>query len=56
MDSNQQRQHCLAKALEYERRAGETLDPIAGRTYRETARIWRELAARAAAGAFLKGE
>lgn len=41
-----QREYSL-EAAECERRAAETLDPIAARTYRDAARRWRELADRA---------
>ena len=35
-----------SEAAECERRAAETLDPIAAKNYREAARRWRELADR----------
>jgi hypothetical protein len=47
MEAQKRRQQYLAQASECEKRAGETLDPIAAKTYRDMARQWRELAARA---------
>jgi hypothetical protein len=47
MDAKQNRIHCLVRALEYDRRAQETLDPVAQKTYRDMARQWRALADRA---------
>ena len=47
MDAKQNRMHCLARALEYDRRAQETLDPVAQKTYRDMARQCRALADRA---------
>jgi hypothetical protein len=44
MDIKQKREHCFARANEYERLAQDTLDPVAQKTYRDMARQWRELA------------
>jgi hypothetical protein len=51
MDTKQNRERFLARALEYERLAQETLDPIAQKTYRDMARQCRELAEQAASDA-----
>jgi hypothetical protein len=47
MDRKQNRERLFARALEYERLAQDTLDPVAQRTYRDMARQWRELAEQA---------
>ena len=48
MDTKQDSERFLARALEYERLAQDTLDPVAQKTYRDMARQWRELAEQAA--------
>jgi hypothetical protein len=48
MDSKQNREGFFARALEHERLAYDTLDPVAQKTYRDMARQWRELAERVA--------
>jgi hypothetical protein len=47
MDTKQNRERFFVRALEYERLAQDTLDPIAQKTYRDMARQWRELAEQA---------
>jgi len=47
MEPNRRQREYSSEAAECEKRAAETLDPIAAKTYREAARRWRELADRA---------
>jgi hypothetical protein len=48
MDTKQNQGRFLARALEYERLAQDTLDPMAQKTYRDMARQWHKLAEQAA--------
>jgi hypothetical protein len=46
MEPKRRQREYLSEAVECEKRAAETLDPIAPPTFREAARQWRELADR----------
>jgi hypothetical protein len=47
MDTKQNQERFFARALEYERLAQDTLDPVVQKTYRDMARQWHELAEQA---------
>jgi hypothetical protein len=47
MEPDRRQREYSSEAAECEKRAAETLDPIAAKTYREAARRWRELAGQA---------